>query len=290
MKQEDLEQLESRLLATDYPEEGVYNNGESASIGKKLKKKIKARPTRYLLYLISTICGAGVIIMSILIVNLLTNPLSATDNETGSSIEGFTYLMEQGKDENTMAPQIDEESQTMTSYYVNPTIRDSAASDSYIQIGEKAYKLPITLSQLEADGIVLITLGVQPPAEDVILNPQMRNGYLQFENKRFAVTLKNGIDCTYHDLKVVEISAEESGSPIYIMGGLTIGSEEAAIPQNADRIEQDALQTTTYYYWGAVEDTFYNVSGRMISVAVSNQTGKIEKISVFDDGSAGSEN
>lgn len=290
MKQEDLTRLENRLLHSSYPDEDNYNNGERKTIGKKMKKAA-AHPRRYIFYAVNVLCGAGIVILLILIVNMLNSP---PQQESGAdeALDGFDNLIAYEKDEAAPAASKEAESedkQTATGYFVNPLLEGASAYESIFQLGEKAYKLPVAINQLEADGAVLITLGSQPPAEDVILNPQMRSGYLQFENYRFYVTVKNGYDCTYHDLTVVEIVAEESGCPFYTIGGLTIGSQEAAIPQTAERIEQDILQTNTYYYWGSIDNAIYNITGRRLIIGVSNETGQICKVSVFDDGSMGSE-
>lgn len=283
-KEYTLEELEKKLLSTDYPDDDNYGNGDNKNLGKKIRKKIKERPKRYALYAVSTCLGIFIIIIAVMIANLLTKPVTTKDDNT-AALDGFDYLMEQGSKETGEESVSDAtESNGQAGYFLSPNIKQATVSDSLVQIGEKVYKLPVSISEMEKDGISLIILGSQPPSEEAVLDPQMRNGYIQFGNYRFEVTLKNGEACNYHDLRVCGISSEEQGSSIYVAKGITVGSEEASLPDAPDNISQDALNSTTYYTWGSVTDTPYNITGRRLYIAVDVGSGKVGKISVFDDG------
>ena len=283
-KEYTLEELEKKLISTDYPDDDNYGNGDNKKLGKKIRKKIKERPKRYMLYAVSVCLGIFIIIIAAMTVNLLTKPVTAKDDNT-MALDGFNYLVEQGSKETGDESASDiTESNGQSGYFLSPSIKQAAVTDSLVQIGEKVYKLPVSMSDMEKDGISLIILGSQPPSEDAVLDPQMRNGYIQFGNYRFEVTLKNGEACNYHDLRVCGISTEEQGSPMYVAKGITIGSEEASLPDAPDNISQDAFNVTTYYTWGSVTDTLYNMTGRRLYIAVDVGSGKVGKISVFDDG------
>ena len=283
-KEYTLEELEKKLISTDYPDDDNYGNGDNKKLGKKIRKKIKERPKRYMLYAVSVCLGIFIIIIAAMTVNLLTKPVTTKDDNT-MALDGFNYLVEQGSKETGDESASDiTESNGQSGYFLSPNIKQAAVTDSLVQIGEKVYKLPVSMSDMEKDGISLIILGSQPPSEDAVLDPQMRNGYIQFGNYRFEVTLKNGEACNYHDLRVCGISTEEQGSPMYVAKGITIGSEEASLPDAPDNISQDAFNVTTYYTWGSVTDTLYNITGRRLYIAVDVDSGKVGKISVFDDG------
>lgn len=303
MTQSDIRQIEDELLNTGCPDDFNYNNGETPNLGTKIRKKIINNPKRAALFGFLGICSAGIIVLIVMIADTLFSPPPVI-SDSGIQMDGFDYLAEQEKDESVMPPDginsqdeaaaqekepTDSGQMSKTSYFVNPTIKDAKPLSSYIQIGEKPFKLPVSVSELEQAGIMLVVLGSQPPAEDVILNPQLRNGYLQYEDYRFYVTLKNGIDCTYHDLTVVEVVAEGEGCPFYCSGGCTIGDEEASIFLNPTSMAEDLLGTISFYYWGSVENALYDMTGRRLAIHVSKKTGKVVKIAVFDDGSISDE-
>ena len=272
---------------------------------------------------IAVIGGTVILCLTVAIVSTLNNSstpvqrngLQNTQNEQ-NTMEGFNYLKETqiehsentqeytaeqlptqettkqptniSYETNTTTEQIGVEKQETSppptnNYFLSPAMSSAVPTDSLVQIGDKVFKLPVSLRELEESGVVLITLGQTPPGEEDILHPQMRNGTIQHENKRYRVTLKNGAECTYHDLTVCEITAQEEGSSMYIFNGITIGTEEAFIPQGADRIEQDFAKINTFYYWGNLNKQLYNTTGRCTKVVVSNATGKVVEVSVFDD-------
>ena len=94
-KEYTLEELEKKLLSTDYPDDDNYGNGDNKNLGKKIRKKIKERPKRYALYAVSTCLGIFIIIIAVMIANLLTKPVTTKDDNT-AALDGFDYLMEQG--------------------------------------------------------------------------------------------------------------------------------------------------------------------------------------------------
>jgi hypothetical protein len=278
---EDIRKIEEELLHTSYPDEGNYNYKDSGALAEKIVKKIRKRPTRYLLLAVSGMLLIGIIVLSVMISQVLRGT-SGKETPQPVEMEGFDYLVEKDRMEQDGQMGASQEDRGQTGYFVNPTIQSAALSDSNIQLGEKVYRLPIKVAELEQDGIMLVAIGTQPPNEADLLEPKMRNGYIQLGDWRFSVTLKNGVECTYKDLTVCEIIAEKKGSPVYVAGGLTIGSEEAAVPQTADRIEQDAFGVSTFYSWGSIEDTWYDITGRRLQITASR--GKIDKIDLFCDG------
>lgn len=305
MSNEELRELEEKMLNSAIPEdENDSRKSAAANISKKIKRHAQSNPKAF--FTKSIIIFGCVVVLLLLIVIISTinrqiqrqqAPFRHIDaSETQAPVmEGFSYLMEaqtesmegEAAPDNTATNQSTAETVSTAprtnNYYVSPSIVSAAPTDSLIQIGERVYKLPISVRTLEENGIALITLGSQPPAEDVILAPQMRNGCIQFGNYRYTVILKNGTDCTYHDLTVCSIQANEEGSAVYVFSGVTIGSEEASIPQGADRIEQDFAKINTFYYWGSLNKELYNTSGRCTAIVVSNNTGKVIEVSVFND-------
>lgn len=186
----------------------------------------------------------------------------------------------------TNAETVKTEEPDLNKYFASPAIQTAFPEDSLIQIGESIYKIPVNLRELEANGINLITLGSAPPSEDVMLSPAQRDGYVQFGQERYRVKLSNGQECTYHDLQIVGINIENvKSASVYVFGGLTIGSEEASIPQQtATLIEMDFAKTHTFHYFGQLtEKTMWNTSGKRTAIITNNQTGKVDRIEVFNN-------
>ena len=162
----------------------------------------------------------------------------------------------------------------------------ASPQDSMIQIGSSAYKIPVELNKLEENGISLVMLGTQPPNDQDIFDAVSRDGFLQFEGQRYQFMLKYVRSCTFHELSLIAININEPSS-IYVFGGLTVGSEEAAIPADlASKIETDApFKVKTYYKFGELtKNDFTGKNGKQTVITTSNQTGKIESIEIFNDG------
>lgn len=215
-------------------------------------------------------------------------PIPDTADTTQDTQEAQNIPLETVNDQNSTDNNIaDDYTEPQTNkYFASQAIQSAAPEDSLVQIGETIYKIPVSLRELEENGIHLITLGTAPPSEDVMLSPSQRNGYIQFEQERYRVKLYNGQECNYHDLQVVGLYAENMNSAsIYIFGGLTIGSEEASIPQQAATlIEMDYAKTHTFHYFGKLtEKTVWKTSGKRTSVITNNQTGKVDRIELFND-------
>lgn len=315
------QKLEEMLLNSSIPEDENVMRGSAASdMGRKIAKKTKENP-KMALYIIGGIAVTFIIFLLFFkIIGILnsgsSNNLPADSQQQPTpALEGFNYLAteqregleEKGEvfsetaalpeeevlyEENAAEQEVvaqepaaaEESTQaTITSYYPHPSITSALPQDSLVQIGDMVYKLPLSMRELEENGIVLVTLGSQPPSEDAMLYPQMRNGYIQYNNKRYFVTLKNGMECTYHDLQVCQIGSNDESADMYIFGEITIGSEEASIPQGADKITEDMMGVNTFYCWGTLDRQLYNTSGRYTEIVVNNQSGKVTEISVFND-------
>lgn len=300
MNPDELRKMEEQLLNSPIPEdESDARDTVATNISRKVKNQAKENPKSFILKIL---IGLGCVIILILVISIinLLNSGENTQEEQVSTIEGFDYLKEtqtektadvsQQLTENTVtenATDTTEMASTMASnkYFLSPSMKSALVTDSLFQLGEKVYKLPVSMRELEESGIALVTLGSQPPAEDAYLSAGLRDGYIQFGSERYQVSLKNGTDCTYHDLTVVSIQAEtDPGCSFYAFGGLTMGSEEASIPQGADRIETDApFNTHTFYYFGELTGGYNEKSGRQTVVVTDNSTGKIVRITIFND-------
>ncbi len=207
-------------------------------------------------------------------------------------LEGFAALKE-GQSTRQEGVQADETVMVQTDvenrYFVTPQIENAYIIDSMVQLKNKSYKLPFALSELEKDGITLIVLGSQPPDESVTLEPNYRNGFIQVDDERYGVYLKNSLDCNYHGLTVYGIYLDgesgNTGKAFYSASGLTVGSPEAAIPSDADKIERDASGERTYYSFGMVEKVGTGEAYHGKKTQYTARNGIITGVLILDDGS-----
>ena len=294
LSEEERKKLEDSILASDIPEDTGYGKNPVLS---NVSSTIKKNPGKSIYIFMIVIIVVIIIGLLIAIISMLNTPQNNYGQQ--DAMNGFDALITKQEQESSIPKQPSEDTNTigevktgvevsLNPYFVSPAIESASPSDSLIQIGEQVYKLPVSLREFEQHGIRLVTLGSQPPSEDVKLSAGQRNGYIQFNDERYIVTLKNGIECNYHDLTVVGITIKDvDRANVYAFGGLTIGSEEASIPvQTADSMGTDApANTHTYYYYGSfTENTISTKSGKRTAIVTDNTTGKIDQIDIFDDG------
>ncbi len=314
-----MRQLEEQILSSEIPEDRNDSREDTLSkVTKNIKKSISNPPKKSSIIMITVITITLIISIVLLssILSILSKP-SQTPVETGADINGFNALVEEEslttpsdlnqteynytsnntqQNENTDLSETTipvttedssiQESEAINKYYASPSIQSANPEDSLIQIAENIYKIPVSLKDLEADGIHLITLGSKPPSEDALLSPGKRDGYIQCGDERYRVKVYNGQESTYHDLTVIGITVEnvESAS-VYLFGGITIGTQEASIPASAaTKIEIDYAKTHTFYYYGTLtENSIFNKSGKCISIITSTKTGQVDKLEVYND-------
>lgn len=296
LSEEERKKLEDSILASDIPEDTGYGKNPVLS---NVSSTIKKNPGKSLYAITIVIVVIIIIGLLIAIISMLNTPQNSYMQQSTMTMNGFDALITKQEQELSTPKQPSEDSDStgevktdvetsLNPYFVSPAIESASPYDSLIQIGEQVYKLPVSLKEFEQHDISLVTLGSQPPSENVKLSAGQRNGYIQFNDERYIVTLKNGIECNYHDLTVIGITIKDiDRANVYAFGGLAIGSEEAAIPvQTADSMGTDApANTHTYYYYGSfTETTSLTKSGKRTAIVTDNTTGKIDQIDIFDDG------
>lgn len=288
MTREELEKLEESMMGADI-----------ATDGKKRKARKKAVTNKSLSNSYKNIgLWVGIIIACIIIATLIaliissiTNMQSANQNNQ-NNLGDFEILQNsqvQQVSVNEIPTQQTEAlayDATLNPYYLSASLASSKPEDTLFQVGDVVYNLPLKLNELESNGITLITLGNQPPADNITLDAGTRNGFIQFGEERYEVTLKNGSPCNYHELTLVGIRVNcKPGCSFYAFSGFTIGSEEASIPmQSVVEMSTDKpFSTHTYYQWGNVENYNQNHTGKYICLSSDNTYGKIDEIFIYDD-------
>lgn len=300
LSEQDRDRLEDAMLASEMPEDA-----QAVSVSQKMKKSLRKgigavrRASIYAKLIMTMLVVITILLFGILITQVkISDKSSNAEDQQQEAINGFDALVIENKqsqekdadiindDQQKSGSDSDDAEESNNPYYICPEMEVASPQDSMIQIGSSAYKIPVELNKLEENGISLVMLGTQPPNDQDILDAGTRDGYLQFEGQRYQVTLKNGTPCTYHELTVIAINIDEPSS-IYVFGGLTVGSEEAAIPADlASKIETDApFKVKTYYKFGELtKNDFTGKNGKQTVITTSNRTGKIESIEIFNDG------
>ena len=298
LSEQDRDRLEDAMLASEMPEDA-----QAVSVSQKMKKSLRKgigavrRASIYAKLIMTMLVVITILLFGILITQVkISDKSSSAEDQQQEAINGFDALVIENKQSQEKDADIINDDQQKSGsdsddgaeesnnpYYICPEMEVASPQDSMIQIGSSAYKIPV---ELEENGISLVMLGTQPPNDQDVLDAGTRDGYLQFEGQRYQVTLKNGAPCTYHELTVIAINIDEPSS-IYAFGGLTVGSEEAAIPADlASKIETDApFKVKTYYKFGELtKNDFTRKNGKQTVITTSNRTGKIESIEIFNDG------
>ena len=193
------------------------------------------------------------------------------ETERKAVLEGFDYFAavqekegESGKDtltaEEVAEPEEEqagqqEESAVSAVYYPTQSIMSAFPEDSLVQIGSKVYKLPVSVSDLEADGIHVDQVGAKIPKEDVILDQKDRSGIISIDGNRYNVDFMNTQPCSYHDLYVAGITDEgKSDALLYGFAGIHVGSSEALLPDTWTDFEINDLSALNYYCYGEKEE------------------------------------
>ncbi len=280
-EKENIAKMEKLVVGKPYPKDKGSDIDTSAFVKKGAEKVI------ILSSLLLFVCALGSLIFS---GSRIRDKDGSQKEGNAPVLEGFELLRDQkGYDEAKTEEKDAEITGVQNAYFVTPQIENAYIIDSMVQLKNKTYKLPVSLSTLEEDGISLVVLGVQPPDESVVLEPNYRNGFIQVDAERYSVYLKNGADCMYHDLTVYGIYVDgesgDAGKAFYSASGLTIGSPEAAIAKDADKIEQDMTGEHTYYSFGTAEKVGMSEAYHGKTTQYTTKDGIITAIWVLDDGS-----
>ncbi len=188
------------------------------------------------------------------------------ETERKAVLEGFDYFAavqekegESGKDtlkaEEVTEPEEEQaESAVSAVYYPTQSIMFAFPEDSLVQIGSKVYKLPVSVSVLEADGIHVDQVGAKIPKEDVMLDQMERSGIISIDGNRYIVDFMNKQPCSYHDLYVAGITDEgKNDALLYGFAGIHVGSSEALLPDTWTDFKINDISALNYYCYGEKE-------------------------------------
>lgn len=233
--------------------------------------------------------GAVLILLSLMLPGISER---SEETEPGKILEGFDYFAavqekEGGDDRLTiMAEEAEEpvgqqeENGVTAAYYPLQSIQSAFPEDSLVQIGSKVYKLPVTVSALEADGVRVEQIGAKVPKEDVLLDHMERSGIISIDGNRYTVDFINSYPCSYHELYVVGILDEGiNDAVLYGFSGIHVGSSEALLPDGWTDFKINDLAALNYYCYGEKAE----MGKKGVYVYIKARAGSIVSLYIRDD-------